>query len=1644
MVKTMRKITTFAFSLLCVLLGAWFAVSTALHVIALAQNSVVYVSDIKLWCGSNSGSEAKQYFDSIGYTMLNADLNLGTDTGEYVFLGYKTTENANDAITDIRMLPMDTGYQLYDYNEINEYLVSQNQGTARKLASTAATFADYYDEGSPKALKAYETLNLFDVRDKESGDNTNFEQYNILGYRVDLTGFGNENTRLGDYILENRDDLQEFFVKMIINCSAAVVGCVTNLLSYGVAPYENDYDPKTKTFYTSTWAERVADSAIWDQLSDGMTADEETALDRTYNDNAKILFRELQIFTTLYENAKVRYDEQAIREKEIFQDYETAAENMDDVTEEDADLLYLTAYDVLAGYAMNDGLNLAEWLLSIGRQTDETVDYRQLYPVVEALGDAQMDMVSLTNFLSAVNTLGSDEADDDFDDILESARAALAEYNDDNSQSLSIWKTAESDMKDKSYAYTSEAVRKSSAENLLGKKDYLEELEEDFSNVMGWIKLAVGIATTLVSAADVILKICACCSWASVAGTACAMKIIGWLTLGGFILSAAVMLVEFAYSIFCFFYELINGIDKTLHHTEKPAFVFDAVDTAKGSVTVRYQSVLDNKGAVGDLNAAKQYKWCLLAYTKDKNAGSPLCLDESGSVFRVVYGNSSNQNGYDHVRYYGERNVGNTNAYCEEDQQNGCYLHFRTVSSITGASRESDTEQQTVVDTETTSYIGGVTVGIAPTVDEAKAKIARHVGKYYTYDYNLSPDMDFATFIGYTITDDPSKAVTDIRIAPYAGSSDESVNMFIGDIKYTRAETVGVYVSNSDQQTKPQADALYYTTNENAGSPISVDGLHFITDFAEVEEGWEPVSLFCADLPYDFNTAYVTTNRAPLDTYSGYSPFSNKKTQSVYMYFEPTEKYVGGEQYLSGCYFIGGYSFVSTPKYTGEKVLDFNTLKDKIAAMPNTRICSTQFNYPIRKGAFTSPGTAEMQEYLVYTYTYNPKRAISDAVLYQGVTYVDSLPYNLSKPTDSGAAIGYTACSYIGQQLYDTFVLNGDMREYAATFIHKGNTFKDSAAMNILPERAASVRNFGFAEIWADNIDYGYKFSDYLPEGLFVARHVPGLEPLKLSDVVFGRKGYTGVEENGKIIYTLNGEDALDGKASEGYFHSVYEVKNPYSTRSFDLAYSRWYKTIENDPTQVLDRYESPYSLYIYLRGAKPSKPSYISGLTVGSSSREQYKKANPNITIKKEEELRGVDVIVDFSALNAALSSCSGEVVMVNACLNDQNDAWYSRQSSGKADRTPADNKPAAYIGVSRTTDPKKAITGVILYETDAFITAAEMSIGGVTYRCASTKNPIEMNGKNYFLYYTFNSGAVPGKPIEDIAIDNLPMIEGHATNLVYDGSQPQVYGDPNQANFIHLKYTKTTSDYYNKLYIGKGVNKNAAISDLLSQGCTDFVDIDLNEGVTGSSIYLGYRTKEIDWTEINKEKTDSKKTAAYNSQTKEAVYDIVLTRGEAFRPDGFVGTNGIYYYPVSSQDLNDGSGDPLYMYYACPFYSGRYNASHSDQTLLPQDVFSGFYRKLGFARYDRVPYNTSLEGESGSENSVMPWEYIMFSDSARSADFNSGAIQYNTDARYAEDIRITMFGQRTDGSVKPAGAITGGFLTDTMNVGSAIFTYN
>ena len=140
-----------------------------------ADKKPAYVSDVMVGMGETA-DEAKKALTDAGYTVLDQNVNEGAGsvmkTDKYVYLGYKTTENAAEAITDLATMNMNGGYSFSDYEALmDKYRDSQIKPFIDKFIATINEFRENYksdNEGNKaKADYAYAILNNF--RDDDTG-----------------------------------------------------------------------------------------------------------------------------------------------------------------------------------------------------------------------------------------------------------------------------------------------------------------------------------------------------------------------------------------------------------------------------------------------------------------------------------------------------------------------------------------------------------------------------------------------------------------------------------------------------------------------------------------------------------------------------------------------------------------------------------------------------------------------------------------------------------------------------------------------------------------------------------------------------------------------------------------------------------------------------------------------------------------------------------------------------------------------------------------------------------------------------------------------------------------------------------------------------------------------------------------------------------------------------------------------------------------------------------------------------------------------------------------------------------------------------------------------------------------------------------
>ena len=1659
---------------------------------ASAEETILYLKEVRLF-ESGSMESARSVCEAQGYTFVNTDLNAGT-TKNYVYLGYKTTTDRDEAIYKISLLDMNGGYQIKDYQTICDEYQKANYGTAQTLQMATMEFIDSYKSGSPRALDAYEGMNLLYI--PEAGD-----------------------MKFGDYVISGKTN-DDFYAKILTQASSASVSAIINFLYAGLAPYDPETETEANGYNPDTWAAQMEDSALWGLVgSSRISKDEAAALDRQYADDANKLFKQMQAFATGVENAQATYDKQALINQSRNTSLDNIVESMDDIEESDTGAVYIESYNLLNQYSANSDMPLGEWIVEMGNMTSEEVDITQIYPMIDSMSNAQVRMTELAGFVPCASTLGTNESSGEYKEIVNTTRAKLRDLI--GKDAINMWSSCDPELMSQGYvAYTNEAIRKSAAQATLseGVNDLASNIFEDIETAFKWLGLAGSAITVgtfvfgdlMIGGLMLLIgKVAACAALVSAATTM--VSVVSTIGAIGGIFGLVVLGATILYFVFREIWDWYWDEIADKEYEDIPHYVVDAVKVSKGYADVKYKVVTNQGGVPGDLNGHKGHRgWVAMYYSTDTRVGSPIRADDSGTIFRVAFGSADKPSDCDCANFFGQITPGNCNTNAEEDGVGGIYITYYTEKTLKNRApaqnqptTEKDKGTKTEDQKETKYYNAGLIVQTAKTEQKAKSKITVSEKENYIWDQNLSYNARTRwetggqyTYIGYSITTDPDEAVRDIRVATFTPGG----QVTFGEISYGCAGTLG-YPATSTEEDKnypKDLDGLFYTCDKRAGTPIEVGKLHLVDSFSKAQPGWEPVTTF-SGAPYNFATtrynsqglyAYLPGRLGVYPfSYTGYCTGTHYTWDEAdrYLYYEPEETYTGGDtKYLSGMFFAYGSDSEDTDAYVSETKAYFSQLTDKLKTFPNTTVMDNinlaePYYY---KGMYSEDEQKRL--YICYTWSYNPYRAIYGMSVFQGPATSTSLPYNIQKAVSYQSTYSGTPSSYVSYTAASVIVQRSTQPDWVVRGISPENAFMCPTG---LQGQNPQVQNFRTEERRGFFKNVGLSTRGWLPTGLYVSGFTTNKNPLTLADVVITTYAYTAEENEGILSVPITGVNTLAGTSAEGTFASVQDMKSPAEKEPFNFAYPTCWSD-ENDKTNA----GTP--LYIYYRNTVYMK-KYISRVFVGQYSRKDAKTDDEDI-------LKEFDKQVELGALVEATRQASDEVIPVSVTV-DQKEAWYNREDSKHShiDYKPAEDQPAAYLSVSRTDNPDEAIRAMMLFKASPDNAVPnQITVDGATYYCASNSSPIRMsNGSSYYLYYTYNIGASSGGPITSVSAGSYPFVSGRVTALMADRvdsstSRAALKGDTTMKTFIWGAYEPAKNVYFNKIYAAYGSDEDAALLKLLEQGCTQYISMNLNQAAGGSAVYLGYRTFTLNEQAIRMKSGDEAKAAEREYQMNQAVYDIVCTVGEPYNPEGFLSEKyQIYYAPVVMVDPSDKTksegvnlnlgttGPEIYMYYSTPYAAKEYNqrVRRDPKALLssmPDQYYKSPLTKLALARYDRRPTDgrkvevttitTSPDGkelDSATSTTVtygedvnvttgqtttaegnvvtttttvttLPWEYVMKADSNQHIDLNDGAIKFDS-STLALDNRITMFAQREDGSVKPSAEVTGGYTYEYEDIG-------
>ena len=387
-----------------------------------------YISEVRIGVGKTM-EEAEKSLE--GYTILkngdnNADLNekagggMGSQGERVVLLGYKTTTDKSEAVTDLALMNMKGGYSVSDYEALME---KQMKEQIIPFVENFQAAIDEYRENYNSDIEANKqrAKYIHDILDKFIDDDTGKGLGELLLNETKFEMGDAAYNKLSDAEKKNHADI----LTILAQSNGKATLMMENLLTRA-ADTEED-----------TWLDRFAGTTYQDIIdsSDMLPTEAKDEIAKLYDDDTKKiigLWDEFSEDLNGYDEAvkiveafdeskyKAAFDEMAKM------DENTSAEDADRIMNEYAeqqvkmnDAMYksrlIAVHDKLEETEYGDGTMLDFF----SRDADEVED-TEIYPLVASLSDGQrsgLDFVSLQELIVIALTTDEGYADASLDNL---------------------------------------------------------------------------------------------------------------------------------------------------------------------------------------------------------------------------------------------------------------------------------------------------------------------------------------------------------------------------------------------------------------------------------------------------------------------------------------------------------------------------------------------------------------------------------------------------------------------------------------------------------------------------------------------------------------------------------------------------------------------------------------------------------------------------------------------------------------------------------------------------------------------------------------------------------------------------------------------------------------------------------------------------------------------------------------------------------------------------------------------------------------------------------------------------------------------------------------------------------------------------
>ena len=450
-----------------------FIALVPLQTAAAAENNGIYVAEVYVAYGKNADAAKKTLSDK-GFIPVNGNLNEGGKT--YAMLGYKTTDDPQQAITDLSVMNMNGGYSVTDYKNL---LKQQKTNIADFLNGFMPAITEYranLKAGKARAAFVHDMLNKYTEDDsgKKLGDLLNEE---TLQDKLGITESINA---------ENPDKLPDL-ITLLMQGNTAVLNSVEKLLAVSA-------DSGDSTFLDRFTSKSYDD--LLDELEDQRPELNTETKRKQYLDNE-------------YEDIVLGFTEAVAKLRNDLIAYENGDLKIDAATAEEIEKQFAPSDKddevarIKSQMELNDFIAIGSLYLALGDYEGgkfkkgelldffkrDDIDGEELYPMAAALSDGQkagLSFVSLPELLRY--SLLDDEA---WKKELENSSATLKEMS-----GMSVYDGVDRNVfkEDGSVAMTDEAMREENVKSL-------EENEDSkwsaiaTASVISWACTAVSLAS---------------------------------------------------------------------------------------------------------------------------------------------------------------------------------------------------------------------------------------------------------------------------------------------------------------------------------------------------------------------------------------------------------------------------------------------------------------------------------------------------------------------------------------------------------------------------------------------------------------------------------------------------------------------------------------------------------------------------------------------------------------------------------------------------------------------------------------------------------------------------------------------------------------------------------------------------------------------------------------------------------------------------------------------------------------------------------------------------------------------------------------------------------------------------------------------